>query len=191
VDDKAPERTNITALLHAWSQGERAALDDLIPLVYQELHRRAQNYVAREHAEHTLQPTVLVNEAFIRLVEARDVQWQDRAHFFALSATIMRRILVDAARARRADKRGGQDCRISLHDDVATVERDEELVCLDEALQSLARLDERKARVIELRFFGGLSVDETAEVLSVSPQSVHRDWKLAKAWVAREMTRRL
>ncbi|HZT37962.1 MAG TPA: ECF-type sigma factor [Bryobacteraceae bacterium] len=187
MDPTVPDRAAVTTLLKAWGQGDRSALDRLIPLVYSELHRRAQNYLARERCDHTLQPTALVHEAFLRLIEAEGVRWQDRAHFFAISAQIMRRILVDSARARRAEKRAGQDCRITLADDIATIERDQELVRLDDALDALARLDERKARVIELRFFGGLSVEEAAEVLSVSPQSVHRDWKLAKAWLSREL----
>jgi RNA polymerase sigma-70 factor, ECF subfamily len=187
VDETVQDRAAVTTLLRAWGQGDRSALDRLTPLVYDELHRRAQNYLARERTDHTLQPTALVNEAFLRIVEAEGVRWQDRAHFFAISAQIMRRILVDSARARKAGKRAGQECRVTFADDIATIHRNQELVRLDDALDALAQLDPRKARVIELRFFGGLSVEETAEVLSISPQSVHRDWKLAKAWLSREI----
>jgi RNA polymerase sigma factor (TIGR02999 family) len=187
VDPKVEERAEVTTLLRAWGEGDRSALDRLVPLVYNELHRRAQNYLARERPDHTLQPTALVHEAFLRLVEVDGVRWQDRAHFFAISARIMRRILVDTARTRRADKRAGGEWRVTFAEDLATVERDQELVRLDDALDALAKLDERKARVIELRFFGGLTVDEAAEVLSISADSVHRDWKLAKAWLSREI----
>jgi RNA polymerase sigma-70 factor, ECF subfamily len=189
MDPSASPSPPVTALLQAWGQGDRQALERLLPLVYDELHRRARHYLAREPAGHTLQATALVNEAYLRLVGAEDVHWQDRAHFFALSAQLMRRILVDAARARRAEKRGGQEIRVTLDDGVGALHRDDDLVRLDEALAALAEIDGRKARVIELRFFGGLSVNETAEVLHLSPQSVLRDWALAKAWLAREMKR--
>jgi RNA polymerase sigma-70 factor, ECF subfamily len=179
----------LTALLQAWSQGDQDALTRLTPLVYDELHRRARNYWMHERAGQTLQPTPLVNEAFLRLVDVEGVRWQDRAHFFAVSAQVMRRILVDAARARRADKRGGQELRVTLDDGLGTPHRADELIRLDDALDTLARLDPRKARVIELRLFGGLSVQETAEVLAISQQSVLRDWNLAKAWLTREMLR--
>lgn len=189
MDHSASPTPPVTALLQAWGQGDQQALERLLPLVYDELHRRARNYWARERAGQTLQPTALVHEAFLRLVEVEGVHWQDRAHFFALSAQIMRRILVDAARARRADKRGGQELRVTLDDGVGTLHQDEDLVRLDDALAALGQVDPRKARVIELRFFGGLSVDETAAVLAISPQSVLRHWKLAKAWLTREMQR--
>jgi RNA polymerase sigma factor (TIGR02999 family) len=187
VDDLASSPPAVTALLQAWGQGDRQALERLLPLVYDGLHRRARNYWAHERGRHTLQPTALVNEVYLRLVDAEGVRWQDRTHFFALSAQMMRRILVDAARARRADKRGGREIRVTLDDGLGAVHRDEDLVRLDEALAALAQVDPRKARVIELRFFGGLSVEETAPVLGISPQSVLRDWTLAKAWLAREM----
>jgi RNA polymerase sigma-70 factor, ECF subfamily len=189
MDSSASSPPPVTALLQAWGQGDQQALERLTPLVYDELHRRARRYLAREPAGHTLQATALVNEAYLRLVDAEGVRWQDRAHFFALSAQMMRRILVDAARVRRAEKRGGQEIRVTLDDGVGALHRDDDLVRLDEALAALADLDGRKARVIELRFFGGLSVEETAEVLHLSPQSVLRDWSLAKAWLAREMKR--
>jgi RNA polymerase sigma factor (TIGR02999 family) len=179
----------VTALLQAWGQGDQQALERLLPLVYDELHRRAQNYWAHERRGQTLQATALVHEVFLRLVKVEGVRWQDRAHFFAVSAQIMRRILVDAARARRAEKRGGQEWRVTLDDGIGAIHREAELIRLDDALSALAKVDPRKTRVIELRFFGGLNVEETAEVLAISPQSVLRDWKLGKAWLTREMQR--
>jgi RNA polymerase sigma factor (TIGR02999 family) len=180
----------ITLLLKAWGAGDAAALERLTLAVYQELHRRARGYMRRQAPGNTLQATALVNEAFLHLVDAAGVNWQDRAHFFAVCARIMRGILVDSARARGSAKRGGGIPRVNL-DDVPnlTSERDREIVAVDDALKLLAEMDPRKARVIELRFFGGLSVEETAEVLKLSPQSVMRDWKLAKAWLTREMSR--
>jgi RNA polymerase sigma factor (TIGR02999 family) len=179
---------NVTELLRAWSAGNQTALDQLIPVVHGELKRIARRYMARERQGHTLQPSALVNEAFLRLVDVHGVPWQDRAHFFALSAQMMRRILVNYALARGAGKRGGAVRHVSLDDAmVVTPSRDSELVELDAALQSLAKLDPRKAQTVELRFFAGLSVEETAAVLKVSPQTVLRDWKLSKSWLAREM----
>jgi RNA polymerase sigma factor (TIGR02999 family) len=191
----APESSEITALLKAWGSGDTAALDRLTPLVYGELRRLARRYVRNECAGNTLQTTALVNEAYLRLVDAKRVGWQDRVHFFAVSAQMMRRILVDAARARGSAKRGGQVKRVNHSSafnldkipDVST-QRDRELVAIDDALNTLEEMDPRKARVIELRFFAGLSVKETAEILKLSPQSVMRDWKLAKAWLTRELT---
>jgi RNA polymerase sigma-70 factor, ECF subfamily len=181
---------NVTALLLAWSGGDQTALDQLIPVVHAELKRIARRYVARERQGHTLQPSALVNEAFLRLVDVHGVQWQDRAHFFALSAQMMRRILVNYALARGAGKRGGAVRQVSLDEAmVVSPARDSELVELDTALESLAKLDPRKAQTVELRFFAGLSVEETAAVLKVSPQTVLRDWKLSKTWLAREMAR--
>jgi RNA polymerase sigma-70 factor, ECF subfamily len=179
----------ITRLLKAWGGGDAAALERLTPAVYQELRRRARGYMRHQAPGNTLQTTALVNEAYLHLVDAAGVDWQDRAHFFAVCARIMRGILVDAARARGSAKRGGGTPRVNL-DDVPnlTSQRDREIVAIDDALKLLAEMDPRKARVIELRFFGGLSVEETAEVLKLSPQSVMRDWKLAKAWLAREMS---
>jgi RNA polymerase sigma factor (TIGR02999 family) len=182
--------SNVTALLRAWSAGDQKALDQLMPVLHGELKRIARRFMRGERQGHTLQPTALVNEAFLRLVGGHDIQWQDRAHFFALSAQMMRRILVNYALARGAGKRGGAAHWGSL--DEATVispERDSQLVELDEALQALARFDARKAQVVELRFFAGLSVAETALVLKVSPQTVLRDWNLSKTWLAREMGR--
>ena len=180
----------ITHLLRAWTDGDREAFDRLAPLVYQDLHRLARHYMRGERAGQTLQTTALVNEAFLRLVDVDGVRWQDRAHFFAVSAQMMRRILVDAARARGAAKRGAGGARVSLHEAaVIAPARDAELLDLDDALTALSRLDPRKGRVVELRFFGGLSVEETAEVLKISPQSVMRDWRLARAWLMRELDR--
>jgi RNA polymerase sigma factor (TIGR02999 family) len=185
----SPSIAEITQLLRAWGDGDHAALDKLTPAVYAELHRIARHYLRRE-SPHTLQTTALVNETYLRLVDVAHVSWQDRAHFFAIASQMMRRILVDAARARAAAKRGGPAAREDL-DAVpeAGSARASELIALDDALNSLAELDPRKAKVIELRFFGGLSVEETAEVLGISAQSVMRDWKLAKAWLRRELTR--
>jgi len=192
----APESSEITVLLKAWASGDAAALDQLTPLVYDELRRLARRYMRNERAGNTLQTTALVNEAYLRLVDAKRVAWQDRVHFFAVSAQMMRRILVDAARARGSAKRGGHVKRVNHStafnlDEIADVStgRDRELVAIDDALNTLAEMDPRKARVIELRFFGGLSVEETAEVVKISPQSVMRDWKLAKAWLTRELAR--
>jgi RNA polymerase sigma factor (TIGR02999 family) len=181
---------NVTVLLRAWSAGDPAALDQLAPILHGELKRFARRYMSRERQGHTLQPTALVNEAYLRLVDVHGVQWQDRAHFFALAAQMMRRILVNYALARSAGKRGGAARQVSLDEAmIVCAERDSDLVELDAALQSLAKLDPRKAQIVELRFFGGLSVEETAAVLKVSTQTVLRDWKLSKSWLAREMRR--
>ncbi|MGH9720104.1 MAG: sigma-70 family RNA polymerase sigma factor [Bryobacteraceae bacterium] len=184
----------ITRLLKAWGGGDQAALDQLVPKVHAELRRMARRYMRGERSGITLQTTALVNEAYLRLVDASNVGWQDRVHFFAVAAQMMRRILVDAARARGRAKRGGH-ARAVQHstalnlDEIPDVSagRDREVVALDDALNELAKLDPRKAQVIELRYFGGLSVEETAEALRISPQSVMRDWKLAKAWLTREL----
>jgi RNA polymerase sigma factor (TIGR02999 family) len=190
MEPKAP--AEVTAFLKAWRAGEDAALNRLTPTVYDELRRIARRHMRSERAGNTLQATALVNEAYLRLVDAKNVDWRDRAHFFAVCAQIMRRILVDAARARGSAKRGGQVKRVDHSsafnlDEIAIVGRDRQLVEIDDALKTLAEMDPRKARVIELRFFGGLSVEETAEVLKISEQSVMRDWKLAKAWLLREL----
>jgi RNA polymerase sigma-70 factor, ECF subfamily len=181
---------DITRLLRAWTQGDRAALDELTPLVYEKLRRIARGYMTRAHTGQTLQTTALVHEAYLKLLDATKVNWQDRAHFFAASAQIMRRILVDMARARGSLKRGGNMPHINL-DEISEVSsgRKNEMVAIDEALNVLAEVDSRKAQVIELRFFGGLSVEETAEVLKISPQTVMRDWRLAKAFLKRELSR--
>jgi RNA polymerase sigma factor (TIGR02999 family) len=183
---------NLTQLLAAWSAGDREALDLLAPLVEQELHRIAARYMAGERPAHVLQPTALVNEAFLRLVDWKDVRWQNRAHFFGVAAQLMRRILVDFARSRRRAKRGGDGIQVTLSeaDAVPSASRDTELEALDEALQALERLDPRQSRVIELRFFGGLSLEETAHVLDVSVGTVRRDWSLARAWLFRELDRK-
>jgi len=182
-----PAPADVTQLLQAWSRGDNSALEKLTPLVYKELHRLAHRYMSFENPGHTLQTTALVNEAYVRLVSNR-ASWQNRAHFFAISAQLMRQILVDFARSRHQWKRGGKIQRVSL--DEATVSSEEagvELVALDDALKALAEVDPRKSQVVELRFFGGLSVEETAEVLMVSTDTVLRDWRLAKLWLLREM----
>ena len=178
----------VTALLLAWNSGDERALERLIPLVHAELHRLAHRRLRREAPGHGLQTTALVNEAYLRLIDARQVQWQNRAHFFAISAKLMRRILVDLARQRDYQKRGGAMQQVAL-DEALHIgqQRDEDLVALDDALRALAEVDPRKERVIELRFFGGLSVEETAEVLPVSPDTVMRDWRLARVWLLREL----
>lgn len=179
---------DITRLLRAWSAGDAEALEQLTPLVYQELHRRAHWHMARERAGQTLQTTALVNEAYVRLVDLRDVSWHDRAHFFALASRLIRRVLVDAARARASLKRGGGAEQTTFDELlVAAGERRADLLELDDALLALAAFDERKSQVVELRFFGGLTVEETADVLHVSGETVKRDWKLAKAWLRRQL----
>ena len=179
----------VTQLLVAWGNGNQAARDQLMSVVYQELHRLAHYYMKRESPDHTLQTSALVNEAYLRLIDQRDVQWRNRTHFFGIAAQMMRRILVDYARNRHYAKRGGGVRELPL-DEAITVseERSAEVVMLDEALERLAEVDPRKSQIVELRFFGGLSIDETAEVLSVSPGTVMRDWTLAKAWLRREMS---
>jgi RNA polymerase sigma-70 factor (ECF subfamily) len=179
---------DVSTLLRAWSDGDRSALERLTPIVYDELHKLARRHIKRERAGHSLQTTALVNEAYMRLVGYTRMQWQDRAHFFAVSAQVMRRILVDHAR-RRNLKRGGGVQHVSL-EEAAVVggAQDADLMALDDAMNALARLDPRKMQVVELRHFGGLSVEETAEVLKVSPGTVKRDWRAAKAWLYRELT---
>jgi RNA polymerase sigma factor (TIGR02999 family) len=178
----------ITQLLVAWGDGDEAALEQLTPLVYQQLHRLAHHYLSHERPGHTLQTSALVNEAYLRLIDWKNVQWQNRAHFFGVSAQLMRRILVDFARSRRYGKRGGGNAPLAL-DEVVLIsgEKGADMVALDEALVSLAKLDARQSRVVELRFFGGLTVEETAEVLKVSEATVRRDWSIARAWLRREM----
>jgi RNA polymerase sigma factor (TIGR02999 family) len=180
----------ITRMLQAWSNGDESALQALTPLVYQELHRLAHRYLARQPRGHTLQTSALVNEAYLRLVDASQVSWQNRAHFFAVSAQLMRHILVDFARSRQSQKRGGVAQRVSLAEamEVASTSG-ADLIALDESLSLLASLDARQAQVVELRFFGGLSVEETAEVLKVSAGTVRRDWRMAKAWLHRELSK--
>ena len=175
---------SITQLLVAWSEGDRGALDELVPLVHAELRRIARNYMRGERKGHTLQTTALINEAYLRLVDQKQVRWQNRAHFLAIASEMMRRILVDYARRRQFQKRGGGAIQVTLSDAAEVVnERSPDLVALDEALTSLAEIDPRRSRVVELRFFGGLSIEETAEVLKVSTTTVERDWTIAKAWL--------
>jgi RNA polymerase sigma factor (TIGR02999 family) len=184
-----PSVHEVTQLLQAWSEGDRRALEELIPLVYEELHKVAHGYMAHEPPDHTLQTTAVVNEAYLRLVNFRQCSWQNRAHFFAVCAKLMRQILIDFARSRRYLKRGGANPHIPLEQAlVASCEEPADLLALDDALQRLAAQDPRKSQVVELRFFGGLSVEETAEVLKVSAETVMRDWKVAKVWIFRELS---
>jgi RNA polymerase sigma factor (TIGR02999 family) len=184
-----PSGVDITQLLKAWGQGDEGALGRLIPLVQQELHRLARRSMSREKPDHTLQTTALVNEVYLRLVDITQVSWRDRAHFFAIAARMMRRILTDFARSRNYQKRGGAVLHVSFDEAlVVSKERDAEIMALDEALVALAAVDARKSQVVELRFFGGLSVEETAEVLKVSPETVKRDWRFAKSWLHRVLS---
>jgi RNA polymerase sigma factor (TIGR02999 family) len=189
MDENQPEPHEVTKLLAAWGKGDEIARDQLMPLVYDELHRLAHRYMKRESPGHTLQTSALVNEAFVRLVDQRDVQWQSRAHFYGIAAQMMRRILVDYARSRNFAKRGGGAHKVSLDEAlIVSDERTAEVVNVHEALERLAAFDARKGQIVELRFFGGLSIEETAEVLAVSKGTAMRDWTLAKAWLYREMT---
>jgi RNA polymerase sigma-70 factor, ECF subfamily len=186
-----PTTHEITQLLVAWKQGDQAALNVLSPLLNQELYRLAKRYMAGERQGHLLQPTALVNEAWLRLIDWRNVEWQNRAHFFGLAAQIMRRILVDFARAQQSEKRGGEEIRVSLAEAANVAqEKSAGVVALDDALQALEKLAPRQARVVELRFFSGLSLEETAEALTVSVGTVRRDWSLAEAWLFRELKRK-
>jgi RNA polymerase sigma factor (TIGR02999 family) len=180
---------NITELLVGYGRGDKEALDQLMPIVYDELRRQAARYLRRERPGNTLQTTALIHEAYVRLVDQRNVQWQNRAHFFGIAAQLMRRILVDHARAKKRVKRGGSDVRVSLGDATVAVKgQDLDVVALDEALQRLAQIDEQQSRVVELRFFSGLTVEETAEVMHISTATVKRDWSMAKAWLHRELS---
>jgi RNA polymerase sigma factor (TIGR02999 family) len=179
----------VSLMLRAWRGGDKSALDKLMPLVYEELRRLAHRYMAKEKAGHTLQTTALVNEAYLRLVDLKRIEWQDRAHFFAISANLMRRILVDFARSRGYQRRGGHTKKISLHESLmVSPEPGAEVIRIDEALGALAEFDARKAQVVELRFFGGMTEDEAAEVLHVSRETVKRDWRLARNWLLCELT---
>lgn len=185
----APEPQDLTQLLRAWGQGDETALEKLVPLVYEQLHAAARRYMAGERAGHTLQTTALIHETYLRLVKVRQIDWQNRAHFFAICAQLMRRILVDFARTRGYQKRGGGVQHVDFEHALLVGSQPEgDLVALDEALQRLAEVDERKSRVVELRFFGGMDVKETAEVMKISPDTVMRDWKLAKVWLLRELS---
>jgi RNA polymerase sigma factor (TIGR02999 family) len=181
--------SEVTGLLKAWSDGDQAALDRLTAKVYQELHRIARRYMRNERAGNTLQTTALVNEVYVRLVDVKNVKWQHRAQFFAISAQMMRRILVDAARARGSRKRGGGAVRVNVDEvPVLSPEPNTSLVALDDALEALSKIAPRQAKIVELRYFGGLSEEETAEVLKISPRSVRRDWQFARAWLMRELS---
>jgi RNA polymerase sigma-70 factor, ECF subfamily len=186
-----PSSQNITRLLLDWRNGDQSALDRLMPLVYEELRRMANHYMRNERRGHTLQTSALVHEAYLRLVDHENIEWQNRAHFFGVAAQAMRRILVDHARTRNYQKRGGGAQQVSL-DEAMTLagDRAAELIALDDALRELAKMDERKSRVVELRYFGGLSLEETAEALSVSIPTVTRDWNTAKAWLMREISKK-
>ena len=185
------DSTNITQLLVAWSEGDQSALERLAPLVEQELRHLAARYMAGERPNHVLQPTALVNEAFLRLMNWKNVHWQNRAHFFGMAAQLMRKVLVDVARARRREKRGGRQVHVTLSEasDVSSFARDADLEAVDDALKTLEQLNARQSRVVELRFFGGLTLEEAAHVLGVSVGTVRRDWDLARAWLYRELDR--
>jgi len=180
----------VTQLLIDWSKGDQTALNQLMPLVYAELHRLAASYLSRERSDHTLQPTALVNEAYLRLIDQNSLAWQNRAQFFGIAAQMMRRILVNHARDRHADKRGGHALRLSLDDAISFFEeRDVNLVALSDALEQLAKLDLRQSQIVELRFFGGLTIEEVAEHLHASPATIKREWTTAKLWLLREISR--
>jgi RNA polymerase sigma-70 factor (ECF subfamily) len=184
-----PVSQQVSQLLNSWSDGNQGAREELMTVVYEELHRLAHQYMKRERTGHTLQTSALVNEAFVKLVDQRNVRWQNRAHFFGIAAQVMRRILVDHARGRQSAKRGGSDRHVPLDETLTdSNERSAEVLALNEALDHLATVDERKSRIVELRFFAGLSIEETAGVLAVSPGTVMRDWTLAKAWLRREIS---
>ena len=183
-----PLTRRITHLLKEWSDGDQEALEELTPLVYEELRQQAARYLRKERPGHSLQATALIHEAFLRLIDVKDVEWQNRAHFFAIAANLMRRILVDHARKRDAEKRGGDQVRLTLDESLALAqETDVDLLAIDEALDRLAALDPQQARVVELRFFSGLTVEETATALGISAKTVKRDWSVARAWLRREI----
>ena len=191
MDMSGPSSRQITQMLREWSEGKTEVLDELLPLVYDELHRQAEGFLRKERPGHTLQTTALINEVYLKLIDRHDVQWQSRAHFFAVASQAMRRILVDHARAKYADKRGGDNVKLSIGKAVLAAENEKgvDLIALDEALDRLARLDRQQARVVEMRYFGGSSLEETAEGLSISRATVARDWEAARAWLHRELTR--
>jgi len=183
-----PASQEVTKLLLAWRRGKQEALDELMPIVYEELRRQAHHYIQGERRGHLLQTTALINETYLRLLDCSKVSWKNRTHFFAVTAQMMRRILVDYARAHRYQKRGGGLKKITLdQNQIPSIGRDPDLVALDEALKALSKVDDRRSRIVELRFFGGLSIEETAEVLGVCADTVVRDWRLAKTWLAHEM----
>lgn len=188
MSDKNTQAHEVTELLIGWSNGDRAALDKLMPLIDDELRRLAHRYMRQERADHTLQTTALVNEAFVRLVNRKNLQWQNRAHFFGIAAQLMRTILVDHARSHASAKRGGGARKLELNEAlVVSQQKASEVIALDEALKQLALIDPRQSRIVELRFFGGLTVEEAAEVLHVSPVTIKREWSTAKAWLYREL----
>jgi RNA polymerase sigma factor (TIGR02999 family) len=189
MENDADKPAQITELLQEWSEGRREALDSLMPLIYQELRRQASRYLKKERIGHTLQTTALINEAYLKLIDQHRVEWQNRTHFFAIASQAMRRILVDHARERHREKRGGaaENLPIEAADFVISPQKSVDLVALDEALTRLAEFDERQARIVELRYFSGLSIDETAEILEVSNVTVRRDWNLAKAWLHQQL----
>lgn len=181
----------VTQKLQAWSEGNSEALDELLPIVYDELHKQAARYLRRERSDHTLQTTALIHEAYLKLVEQKNVRWQNRAQFFGIAAQLMRRVLIDYARTKHREKRGGNDVKLTLDAAalVATKERSVDLMALDEVLTRLAAIDEQQSRIVELRYFGGLNIEETAEALHISPATVKRDWQMAKAWMHHELSR--
>ena len=185
-----PSQQDVTRLLLDWSRGDEQSLAKLLPVIYNELRRLAQHYIRQERSDHTLQATALVHEAYLRLIDAKDVEWQNRAHFFAVAAQTMRHILVDMARARRAQKRGGGH-KLSLDEAVSTPDEpdDVDLIALDEALDRLSAIDQQQSKIIELRYFAGLTIEETAEALKISPATVKREWAMARAWLHREIRR--
>ncbi len=185
------ETQNITQMLRLWSDGNREVLEDLMPLVYDELHKQAARFLNRERRDHTLQTTALIHETYLKLIDQREVNWESRTHFLAIAANWMRRILVDYARAKHREKRGGDAVKLSLEEAVLVINKEKniDLMALDEALIRLEKIDEQQARVVELRYFSGLSLEETAEALKISRTTTANDWKMAKAWLHRELTR--
>jgi RNA polymerase sigma factor (TIGR02999 family) len=180
---------NVTQLLIGWGKGDKEALDELLPIVYDELRQQAARYLRRERAGHTLQTTALIHEAYLRLVDQKNVKWQNRAHFFGIAAQLMRRILVDHARGKKRAKRGGSDIRVSLNEATAMAKtQDLDVLAIDEALNRLTEIDEQQGKIVELRFFSGMTVEETAEVLGISTATVKRDWSMARAWLHREIS---
>jgi RNA polymerase sigma factor (TIGR02999 family) len=191
VNKSVPETPEITLLLREWSEGKAEALDELLPFVYNELHKQASRYLRNERQGHTLQTTALIHEAYLKLINVRSVDWQGRTHFFAIASQVMRRVLVDYAKSKHRVKRGGNNIRLSLSEAVlvAQDEKGVDLMALDEALDRLACRDEQQAKIVELKYFGGLSLDETAEMLKISRTTVARDWEAARAWLFRELTK--
>lgn len=191
MNQSEPKTNEITAILREWSEGEDSAIDKLLPFVYEELHRQAERFLRRERRDHTLQTTALINEAYLKLIDQKAVDWESRTHFFAFAANAMRQILVDYARTKNRKKRGGDDVKVSLEEAliVAAGERSVDLIALDEALSRLEKIDQQQARVVELRYFSGLSLEETAEALHISRATAAREWAMARAWLYRELTR--